>query len=300
MINAKKDFELFTQKQALKKNTVELCGQEFIDQLTSQGIYAKDEQFWVEVNQHLNIPSSEKQQAETLAREKVEQERLLQNKQKLFQRERREWMISVYELPPSEIYGKKYMAEARKEHDVIITTDCQYWGNKSNHAYSIICSILDKDINKQKQIKDEAERYQMFLEDYLVLKPLYLMILYLSGWDEYNSCLSGDITKDERCKENFTGIQSWIGLQFKILDFLQTEGLLEQPQKGGKNYKKVTYVELTKKGIKLARDVLKQINLDGVESLLSQRDYHEDYLHYQSNLDIRRETTDDRKDQDPD
>jgi hypothetical protein len=245
----KKAFQLFTKQNALKKNAVKLCEHDpkFID---------------------------------NFAKEKAEQERLLKNKTKHSHKTREDWTITIYKLPDSEMYGKKYVAEARNENHLIQNFGLYHWKDNPNHVYSDMCNVVDEYINKEKKLIS-------FLQDYKVFQPLYLMLLYLSGWDNHNEFLS--INSDERGKETFTGVQSWIGLDFEILNFLEKEKLIEQPQRGDKNYKKVTYIELTKKGIKMARDFLKQTNLEGVDLLLSQRDYHEEYLNHQTRLDIRRE-----------
>ncbi|MBD2498531.1 hypothetical protein [Nostoc sp. FACHB-280] len=73
------NFEAFTNLAALKKNAIQACGQEFIDSLTKKGLYAKDSQFWAEVNKQLNIPDDAYENKQ--AREKAERERLLLEKQ---------------------------------------------------------------------------------------------------------------------------------------------------------------------------------------------------------------------------
>ncbi|MBN3876775.1 MULTISPECIES: hypothetical protein [unclassified Nostoc] len=89
----KNNFEAFTNLPALKKNAIQLCGQEFIDSLTQKGLYAKDSEFWEEVNKKLNIcddayeikQAREQAQREQLflekkAKEQAETQRLLTNK----------------------------------------------------------------------------------------------------------------------------------------------------------------------------------------------------------------------------
>ncbi len=68
----KKNFKAFTKLNPLKKNAIQLCGQEFVDSLTANGIYAKDDEFWIEVNRKLNIPDNAYEQKKN--REKVEEE----------------------------------------------------------------------------------------------------------------------------------------------------------------------------------------------------------------------------------
>ena len=69
----KKNFEAFTNLLPNKKNAVDLCGQEFIDCLVAKGIYAKDDEFWRQVNQHLEVPDHAYNTKK--AREKEEKER---------------------------------------------------------------------------------------------------------------------------------------------------------------------------------------------------------------------------------
>ncbi|MEH1883857.1 hypothetical protein [Nostoc sp.] len=43
---------------------------------------------------------------------------------------------------------------------------------------------------------------------------------------------------------------------------------------------------MNKQAMKAAREVLNKINIDGVDRLLEQREYHEEYINYISELDI--------------
>ncbi|MUG92878.1 hypothetical protein F7734_10620 [Scytonema sp. UIC 10036] len=139
-----------------------------------------------------------------------------------------------------------------------------------NEAYSQACQFVDEFETSQDQLR-------RFMENYQVLKPLYLMIMYLSSWDKYNSYLEN--LKNKRCPENFLGIEFWNGFDFEIVNRLEAEGLLE--------------ISTTKKtlrmnfeGMRQARNFLMQINLDGVETLLEQREYHEEYINCERLLDI--------------
>jgi hypothetical protein len=279
----KKNFEAFTNLKANKKNAVECCGQEFIDGLVKKGIYTKDDEFWRRVNQYLKVPDDayntkkamekaeqERQIAESKAREIAEKERLFANKKQLYSKDRKGWEIAIFELPETDQYGNKFVAECTKEPELKKITPCS---KSTQEAYSYACYLLDC-------FEKEEEKLTKFFKKYKVLKNLYLMIIYLSGWDEHNPYIGNN--KNSKCKENFTGIGFWKGFDFEVLEHLNSEKLLEVSA----SRKTLT---ITKQGIKQARDILKTINLEGVDFLLEQRKYHEEYINYQSESDISEE-----------
>ncbi|MBD2384505.1 hypothetical protein [Cylindrospermum sp. FACHB-282] len=280
----KKNFEAFTNSKALKQYAIQWCGQEFIDGLIKRSIFAKDTKFWQEVNQYLKIPNDayekkiardklEKEQkiAEEKAREKAEKERLLANKKQCSDsKERKGWEITVFELPGSDKYGNKFIADCTKKPNLIETTDLS---KSYGDAYSRACSFVDK-------FEKNQDKLECFIDHYQVLKPLYLMIIYLSGRDEYNRYLGN--YKNKSCKESFVGITFWNGLDFDILNVLEKEKLLEISD----SKKTLT---MTREAIIQARKILKEINLDGVEALLKQREHHEEYIYYKSPLDVEEE-----------
>ncbi|MBD2607352.1 hypothetical protein H6G81_23185 [Scytonema hofmannii FACHB-248] len=268
---------------ALKKNAIQLCGQDFIDSLTVKGIYAKHDELWRLVNKKLNVTDDayeikqareqaekERKLAEEKAIKQAERERLLANKKELYSKNRQGWTITVFELPESDKYGNKFVAQCTKEAELQQTT---YFSNTAGDSYSQACSLVDEFEIRQDQLR-------LFMENYKVIKPLYLMLIYLSGWDEYNPYLVNP--KNKHCKDNFVGISFWNGFNFEIVNRLEAEGLLELST----TRKTLT---MTKKGMKEARDILLHINLDGVGSLLKQREYHEEYINYQSQLNILQE-----------
>ncbi|ELS34637.1 MULTISPECIES: DUF6429 family protein [Pseudanabaena] len=284
----RKNFQAVTNLQPLKKNATQVCGQEFIDTLTARHIYAKDDIFWLEVNCYLNIPNNAYEQMLIAKQEELkiheanlaterqsEIVRLLENKRLLYEKTRQSWTIKLFESPESKMFGK-YFAEATSLDNTPLTSS---FFDTVHKAEQNIFSLIDQFDNKN-------EKEVLFTKYYRVLKPIYLMFLYLSGSDEY--------FEKERCKETFTGVRSWISLQWDILDRLEKEGLLEQPQRKSPNPKKVTYVELTKNGIKEARKNLQNINLDGVDALLLERTYHEEYIKHKTNLDLNREIDNDQ------
>jgi hypothetical protein len=279
----KKNFQAVTNLQPIKKNATQVCGQEFIDTLTARHIYAKDDNFWLEVNRYLNIPNNAyeqmliaKQEELKIHEAKLEAERyseimrLLENKRLLYEKTRQSWTIKLFESPESKMFGK-YFAEATNLDSPPLTTS---FCDTVHKAEQNIFSLID-------QFDSKNEKELLFIKYYQVLKPIYLMFLYLSGWDAH--------FEKERCKETFTGVRSWIGLQWNILDRLEKEGLLEQPQRQSPNPKKTTYIELTKNGMKEARENLQNINLEGVDALLSERTYHEEYIKHKTNIDLSRE-----------
>ncbi|MEQ9670497.1 hypothetical protein [Coleofasciculus sp. G2-EDA-02] len=105
------------------------------------------------------------------------------------------------------------------------------------------------------------------------------MLIYLSGRDEYNPYLEN--YQEKPCRENFIGVRFGVifykskRFDYDIIAQLEKEGLLERSRT------RKTLI-LLKKGMQVARDMLKTINIDGVERLLEQRNYHEDYINYKS------------------
>ncbi|ACC84590.1 hypothetical protein [Nostoc punctiforme] len=269
----KNNFEAFTNFPALKKNALKVCGQEFIDSLTKKGIYAKDSQFWDEVNKKLNIPDdayeskqtreqTEREQVllENKAKKQAKNEKLLANKTEVLSENRKDWKITVFELTESDIFGKSFIAECTKEPDLQEKTS---FCNTKGDAYSQACNLVD-----QFEIKQESLR--IFREHYAVIKPLYLMIIYLSSVDQHNEYLNNN---REKSKENFTGVNCWNGFDFDIINALVAEGLLEFSSNKNK-------LIMKKQAMNVAREVLKKINIDGVDKLLEQREYHEEYINY--------------------
>ncbi|WP_445634812.1 DUF6429 domain-containing protein [Nostoc sp. DSM 114161] len=252
----KKNFEAFTNLSALKKNAIQVCGQEFIDSLTKKGLYAKDSQFWTEVNKELNIPDDayeskqarekaerERQLLEKKAKEQAEEERLLANKKEIRIENRKGWKIVVFELSESDTFGKKFIAQSTKKPNLEKITG---FSNTKGDAYSQACSFVD-------QFEIQQENLRIFQEHYAVMKPLYLMIIYLSSGDNHNKYLNNNNNRD-KSKENFTGVSFWNGFEFKIIDTLVAEGLLEISERK-------TTLTMNKKGMKLARDILKKLIL---------------------------------------
>jgi DNA-binding PadR family transcriptional regulator len=83
--------------------------------------------------------------------------------------------------------------------------------------------------------------------------------LYVSGWDE-------DYELGHQSR--FRGRRAGKGHDFEILDLLTKDGLLEEQH----NPKQIKSVVLTPKGIKQARYILKNLNLEGIEELLQNHD----------------------------
>ncbi|MBD2498532.1 hypothetical protein [Nostoc sp. FACHB-280] len=113
------------------------------------------------------------------------------------------------------------------------------------------------------------------MEYYAVMKPLYLMFIYLSSGDQHNRYINNSRDKS---KENFTGISGWNGFDFEIINELVEEGLLELSD----SKKTLT---MNKRAMEIAREILKKVNIQGVDRLLEQREYHEEYINYISKLE---------------
>jgi len=263
------DFEAKTGLKAIKANAIKLCGQKFVDDLKETGIPANHKSFWRYVNQKLEIPEGfalQKKQEEWKKRQEEKNRILMGKKINIFSKNRKGWTIAVFEL--AEAYqGLKFVAECTKEGELKQTT---YFSQTKNAAYSQGCQLVD-------QYEAEMEKLRKKFEKYLLLKPIYLMFLYLSSWDEY---LPKELSDDNQPK--LLNIQSWIKLDFEILNLLEEEKLLRIPQAG---IRSVTYVELSPKGIKEAIDTLNHINLLGKELFLNKKQHHLEWLKSKSNDD---------------
>lgn len=257
-INAE-NFEAYTNLRPLMRNAIELCGKDFVTQLKEQQIHVKEDLFWQEVNKKLNIPEDfarQKQEQEERDREEQrrrEQERrrlLFENKKKVFCKERKGWTICVFELPEPVREGDGlYFAECTTEEEELERT---FTCRTPNDAYGRACNLVDDWERKMIQLS-------AFYNEYKIIKPLYLMLLYISGWDEYYL-------------KEFFRMNSWIGLDYNILDYLESEDLITQPQKGRR--KGANYVSLSLKGMKEAREILEKINLEGSDYILESRQHH--------------------------
>lgn len=150
--------------------------------------------------------------------------------------ERSGWTIRVFQE------GDCFQAECISPEGNILRT-CS--DSRLSATYSKACSLVDDFISKA-QTQAAGKRRNA------VVKPLMLMLLYLTGDDNYYN-------------DRFLGRDSYINYDFGTLDQLESEKLLVQPQKGTRRR---TYVSLTKEGIRTARDLLRSINFPGVDELL--------------------------------
>lgn len=120
--------------------------------------------------------------------------------------------------------------------------------SKRGDAYNQGCSLVDREIAAVAAKKRSA-----------AIKPFVLMLLYLTGADEfYNG--------------KFVNRKSWIKYEFDILDDLEQDKLLTQPQKG---IRQRTYISLNKEGIKTAREMLRNLNFTGIYELLNELERHD-------------------------
>jgi len=113
--------------------------------------------------------------AEAIAREQAEMEGLLSNKEELFSRNRKDWIIVVFEINEIGKYARKFVAECTKSSGSKLTTQLSM---TSEEAYGRACNLVDEN---EKQLQQDRS----FIDHYQVLKPLYLMLIYLSGGDEH-------------------------------------------------------------------------------------------------------------------
>ena len=132
--------------------------------------------------------------------------------------------------------------------------------------------------------------------EYELLEALYLLFLYLHGGENYSKYLAKPFPprgskRNWQNKDTFTNLESWIGLQYNILDDLESKGLVEQPQKGSSR-KGRTYALLNKKGMAAARSILKKLNINGAEEALNERQHHEEYIKHKNKIELQAEESD--------
>jgi hypothetical protein len=280
----KRNFEATTNLTALKKHAVQSCGQEFIAELNRQGLHAKDDEFWQAVNNKLDIPADayiarqqregeerERQEQERIEREANETRRLLDNKKRVRKQTRNGWEIAVYELPDSEIFGKKFIGIAKKESSQIEenTGFCDTLDRAYSSAYGLADSL---DHQEQREIE--------FQRRYRVLKPLYLAAIYLTAslGDEFVGNYGERSPREPEARqqfylEHFVGVNSYKGFDFNILDRLEKEGMLSTTGKS---------LTINKAAIRQAIEAAQQMNIPGMEELLSDKAIHLKCLDYQN------------------
>jgi hypothetical protein len=282
----KRNFEATTNLTALKKHAVQSCGQDFITELTRQKLHAKDDEFWQAVNNKLNIPADayiarqkregserERQEQERIEREATETRRLLEGKKQVRKQTRNDWEIAAYELPDSELFGKKFIGVAKKEFSQIEenTGFCDTLDRAYSSAYGLSDSL---DHQEQREIE--------FQRRYRVLKPLYLAAIYLTAslGDEFVGNYGERSPREPEARqqfylEHFVGVNSYKGFDFNILDRLGKEGMLKYSTTG----KSLT---INKAAIRQAIEAAQQMNIPGMEELLSDKAIHLECLDYKS------------------
>lgn len=280
----KRNFEATTNLTALKKHAVQSCGQDFITELNRQGLHAKDDEFWQAVNNKLNIPADayiarqqregserERQEEERIEREATEKHRLLEGKKQVRKQTRNGWEIAVYELPDSEIFGKKFIGVAKKESSQI--EENTGFCDTLDLAYSMACSLVD---NRDREEQREIE----FQRRYRVLKPLYLAAIYLTAslGDEFVGNYGERSPREPKARqqfylEHFVGVGSYKGFDFNILDRLEKEGMLSTTAKS---------LTINKAAVRQAIEAAQQMNIPGMEELLSDKAIHLKCLDYQN------------------
>ncbi len=153
--------------------------------------------------------------------------------------QRRGWTIRVLQS------GSSYVAECISSEGIVHHTQ---ESSKQGDAYNRGCSLVDREIDAVAAKKRRV-----------AIKPLVLMLLYLTGADEFY-------------EGKFVSRESKIKYESDILDELEQDKLLTQPQKGTRQR---TYVALNKEGIKTARELLWSVNFAGIDELLNELERHD-------------------------
>lgn len=90
--------------------------------------------------------------------------------------------------------------------------------------------------------------------------------------------------KNDYSFTSVTDMESWIGLQYNILDDLESKGLIRQPQKGSSRRGR-TYALLNKKGMAAARSILEKIDIKGAKEALEETRHHEEYIRHKNKIE---------------
>ncbi|NJK58238.1 MAG: hypothetical protein HC939_20800 [Pleurocapsa sp. SU_5_0] len=131
------------------------------------------------------------------------------------------------------------------------------------------------------------------ITEYSLVEAIYLLFLYLHGSENhYESWAEPFPPRGSRSswqnKNTFVDMESWINLQYDILDDLENKGLIRQPQKGSSR-KGRTYALLNKKGMSAARNILEKLDINGAEEALKSRQHHEEYIKHKNKIELQAE-----------
>ena len=133
--------------------------------------------------------------------------------------------------------------------------------------------------------------------DHSLIETIYLLFLYLNGSENHCEYWAEPFPPQGnrsswQNKNTFAYMESWIGLQYEILDDLENKGLIQQPQKASRRKKGRTYALLNKKGMSIARKILRQLDLNGAKEALEIRKHHEEYIKHKNKIERQAEETD--------
>ena len=136
--------------------------------------------------------------------------------------------------------------------------------------------------------------------EYELLEAIYLLFLYLHGGENHSEYLANPFPprgskRNWQNKDTFTDMQSWISLQYNILDDLESKGLIRQPQKGSSRRGR-TYALLNKKGMAAARSFLEKMDIKGAKEALEETQHHEEYIRHKNKLEREAEKAESEED----
>jgi hypothetical protein len=159
---------------------------------------------------------------------------------KPFQSETRshwKWAVTIHTDPGS---GGFYTTCVSPKGIELRTEVCYDKGFAWQQGYALV---------EQVEQEEQTQRYQA------IALPLTLALLYVTGWDE--SYPAGNPAKS-------TSRRAWKTHDWDILNALVEQQFLVSQR----NPKQVKSVTLTPEGIQQARQILRQLNLEGIEAFL--------------------------------
>lgn len=158
---------------------------------------------------------------------------------------RGDWTVTILAEPTGTGFYTKCVSPDGIE---LCTEVCSDKGAAWQRGYALVDNT-ERDLHIQ--------RYQA------IAVPITLALLYVAGWDEdYEFCSPPQLR----------GRRTWKNHDWDILNLLTDQKLLEAQR----NPKQVKSVVLTSEGIKQARRILRQLNLDGVEEFLVVHSEHDE------------------------
>lgn len=148
-----------------------------------------------------------------------------------------DWNVTIYKTPDSSGFYAKCVSPSG---EVLSTEIFEKKGSVWQEAYKLVEQVVRE---------QRTHRYNK------IVIPLTLSLLYVTGQDNFYEGLTGQLKFSSRSAKNC--------YDSEILNILENQGLIEKPRDTRRN----NTVYLTNEGIKHARKLLRDLNLEVDEFL---------------------------------